>query len=88
MKTFKDLVFKPYYEGVESTMMFKNGYGVSVLRTERSKGGDKGLYELMVIGSDGHIIFDTPVTPDVLGWLTEEQVTVEMYTIQKFRVKN
>lgn len=54
---------------------FKNGYGVSVIIGPYSYGGHEGLYELAVIEKDGSLCYDTPITDDVLGWLTKDDVT-------------
>ena len=56
-----------------------NGYGASVIKGWGTYGGDKGLWELAVIefmgsSDDYGLIYDTPVTNDVLGYLTLEEV--------------
>jgi hypothetical protein len=33
-----------------------------------------GLYEIAVFGKDGNITYSTPITGDVLGYLTEQDV--------------
>jgi len=49
MKTFKDLKFeKLAFGGIQATEYFENGYGVSVIKTPFSYGGEKGLHELAV----------------------------------------
>jgi hypothetical protein len=84
MKTFNDLKFKDHsMGGVYSTMMFDNGYGVSVVKTPHSYGGSRGMYELAVLGPDGDLTYDTPVTNDVLGYLSENEVTNAMIEVQK-----
>jgi hypothetical protein len=84
MKTFKDLEFKEHpMGGKQSIMMFDNGYGVSVIKTPFSYGGKHGRYELAVLDSEGHITYDTPVTNDVLGHLSEKGVTEAMEEVQK-----
>lgn len=84
MKTFGDLKFKPLeIGGVRATMTFDNGYGVSVIKTPYSYGGDKGLYEMAILGLDGDIVYDTPITNDVLGHLTEDDVSHYMVKVQK-----
>lgn len=86
MKTFKDLEFKPHgfhSDGVVSRIHFQNGYGVSVVRHEASYGNELGLYELAVLNNAGELVFDTPITNDVIGWLRPEDVTDVMERIQK-----
>jgi hypothetical protein len=86
MKTFKDLEFKPHSlhtEGVVSRITFDNGYGASVVRHEFSYGGKNGLYELAVLSSEGELTYDTPITNDVLGYLSKEDVTEILIKIQQ-----
>ena len=86
MKTFKDLEFRPHPNhmgGVQATEKFDNGYGVSVVKTPYSYGGKDGLYELAVLNTDGHLTYDTPITDDVLGFLTEKDVTEVLIKIQQ-----
>ena len=84
MKTFDDLVFDttsdPGWE--RASLMFPNGYGVSVVRSYYSYGGEKGFYELAVLEGSGYLTYDTPVTSDVEGWLTPEKVTELMAQVQ------
>lgn len=52
---------------------FDNGYGASVI--DSGYGSSEGLLELAVTDAKtGHIVYDTPITGDVLGWLTPEDV--------------
>lgn len=86
MKTFKDLEFEsindaPFMVGKKARMHFDNGYGVSVVSHTLSYGGKNGLYELAVI-KDDDICYDTPITYDVLGYLTEDDVTKYLGQIQ------
>jgi len=87
MKTFKDLKFSEHPNhpsGIQARMDFDNGYGVSVVCTPYTYGGDKGLYELAVF-KDGHIHYDNKVAMgDVVGYLRSEDVTDAMLLIQKF----
>ena len=87
MKTFEDLEFTPindpYLSGKRSRMMFKNGYGVSVVSHTHSYGGKDGLYELAVLDFDGNITYDTPITSDVLGHLSESEVTDYLTQIEQ-----
>jgi len=75
MKTFKDLEFKEHPNhlgGVQAVITFDNTYG-----------GDKGLYELAVLGIDGHLTYSTPITNDVIGYLRDIDVTDVMEKIQQ-----
>ena len=85
MKTFKDLEFKehPINDGVVSRIVFDNGYGASVVRHEYSYGGKDGLYELAVLSNEGELTYDTPITNDVLGYLTDKDVTEVLIKIQQ-----
>ena len=86
MKQFKDLEFvshPSHIEGVQARITFENGYGASVVKSPYTYGGDKGLYELAVFGTDGHITYATPITDDVIGYLRPEDVTDVMTKIQQ-----
>lgn len=85
MKEFKDLEHKDHSTGLGGTMSrmeFDNGYGVSVVRTPHTYGGDKGLFELAVLDGEGRLCYDTPITDGVMGYLTEESVTGIMVDVQ------
>jgi hypothetical protein len=86
MKTFNDLEFKKldsFYNGVKSRIQFDNGYGASVIKHEYSYGGKDGLYELAVLDGDGGITYNTPITDDVKGYLSEDEVTKLLEQIQQ-----
>lgn len=55
-------------------LTFSNGYTASVVKGDHTYGGSRGLYEMAVM-YDGKLVYDTPVTNDVLGHLTEGDVT-------------
>ncbi len=88
MKTFNDLVFVDeimYGDKVwsRSYMIFDNGYGISVVKGPHSYGGKLGLYEIAVLGIDGYITYETPITDDVIGFLKPEDVSKYMIEIQE-----
>ncbi len=84
MKTFNDLEFKPAPGvGIQARITFENGYGASIVKGPHTYGGRDGLYELAVLGSNGRLTYETPVTDDVEGYLTENEVTKLMEQIQK-----
>jgi hypothetical protein len=85
MKTFKDLEFNEHPNGmggVQAKIQFPNGFGASVVKTPFSYGGKNGQYELAVFGQDGNITYDTPITNDVLGYLSETAVSTTLAKIQ------
>lgn len=63
--------------GTQKLFRFKNGYGASVVRHSFSYGTEKGLWELAVIKyigigiDDFSLTYDTPITADVIGYLSE-----------------
>ena len=85
MKTFNDLEFKQdMLRGLNAArIMFDNGYGASVVVGPYTYGGEDGLYELAVLDSNGELTYETPVTSDVEGWLSEDDVTKLLEQIQK-----
>ena len=88
MKTFNDLQFKEHprgavYGGIISRIIFDNGYGATIVQGPHTYGGADGLYELAVVGKNDEICYDTPVTGDVEGYLSEAQVTDLLIKIQQ-----
>ena len=82
MSAFADLQFETHAahgSGTRAVKFFPNGYGVSVICTPYSYGGDDGLYELAVLKGDADagyaLTYDTPVTSDVEGHLTPDDVS-------------
>lgn len=70
------------------TIIFPNHFGASVIRTKYSYGGEQGLFELAVINEDGTLNYDTPVTSDVIGYLTRAQVASILDDIQRLPFLN
>ena len=73
------------YGGVQKLYRFANNYGASVVRHAYSYGSESGLWELAVLKYDGvksSIVYDTPVTSDVEGFLTEEKVDALLEQIE------
>ena len=85
MITFNDLEFKQDLQrGLNAArIMFDNGYGASVIIGPHTYGGEDGLYELGVLVKDKKLTYDTPVTEDVKGYLSEDDVTKLLEQIQK-----
>lgn len=90
MKKFEDLEFEKIEDatnliGVKCKMVFENGYGVSVVSHTHSYGGKNGLFEIAVLGKDGDLTYDTPVTNDVIGYLDPEGVSDIMEQVQELK---
>lgn len=88
---FEDLEFKPHPigNGVQARHDFPNGYGVSVVRFNvgafgGSYGADQGLYEVAIM-KDGHLTYETPITDDVLGYQSEENVENVMKQVEQLK---
>jgi hypothetical protein len=72
--------------GIQCKIIFDNGYGASIVRfgfpfregeLVGSYGVNQGLWELAVIKGDiddFELVYDTPITNDVLGYLSEDEV--------------
>lgn len=80
--TFEDLTF--FNNGINaiSTISFQNGYGASVVTGPHTYGGSDGLYELGVLDSNYRLTYETPITNDVIGFLTSHEVTEILKKIQ------
>ena len=66
------------YNGYQLIFMFSNGYGASVVEHDYSKG-----LEIAVLDSNNKITYDTPITDDVLGYLTDEEANTILERISK-----
>lgn len=60
--------------GLSYVFVFDNGYGASVIKHKYSYGNENDLFELAILDKNGEITYDTYITNDVLGWLTNEEV--------------
>ena len=66
-----------YFNGVQYRFRFENGYGASVVKHDGSYGRDQDLWELAVItwhDSEFSLNYDTEITDDVIGYLTDSEV--------------
>lgn len=69
---------KPRNGGIQYLFKFKNNYGASVVKHNYSYGHESDLWELAVIKfydeDEYDLNYDTDITNDVLGRLTDEEV--------------
>ena len=93
MKKFNDLVFENHPNGMggfQARMDFPNGFGVSVVCglffycSPKMNLPDASMYRTyeVAIMKDGSLTYDTPLTGDVLGFLTPTEVTDTMEQVQ------
>jgi hypothetical protein len=61
---------------------FENGYGASIVCRVGSYGVKDGLFEVAVLDENGDITYDTPITCDVLGYLSFQDVANVLSDIQ------
>jgi hypothetical protein len=86
MVKFSDIKFKPHSMGVglQGTIFFPGGYGISCVRF-KSPFGDRYMsytsnedeWEVAILKgneTDWEICYDTPLTNDVLGYQTKEDI--------------
>ena len=85
MKTFKDLEFKDHigqpYFNQQATITFDNNYGISVINGEHAY-CDDDTFEVAVLHKL-EICYTTEFTSDVLGFQTEEDITLLMNKLQQ-----
>ena len=92
LKAFEDLEFEEHKARsagfrTHAVMLFENGYGVSVITGGSARADDEGPYELAVLRHEGDkrycLCYDTPITDDVVGYLTVDGVTELMRRVQE-----
>ena len=82
---FIDRVHPAFGSGTQKVYRFDNGYGASVVSHPFSYGGDEGKFELGVVkfvGDRFKLTYETPITADVLGYLSEDDVAATLDQIQ------
>lgn len=79
---YKSLDKQDYFGGKAKIYEFDNGFGASVICHNGSyggpyiKGSKKNLWEVAVLNSAGEITYHTPITQDVVGHQTQEEVDI------------
>jgi hypothetical protein len=87
---FAELRFTPpadKYDNYRAKVHYDNNYGASGIRGPYSYGEVDGLYELAVL-YDGALCYDTPITSDVEGYLTPDDVTNLLHRIAELPAKH
>lgn len=95
MITFDDIQFKSHNfgNGLHGLIFFPNGYGLSVVNYKSPFGGggsytsSKDDWEVAIIKGDKdkwEITYDTPITNDVLGYQTKEDINKLILSVIRF----
>lgn len=71
---FNELKFDTEDVTIRARVSFENGYGASIVQGPWSYGGPEGLYEIGILDDTGQLTYSTPITDDVIGYLTPEGV--------------
>ena len=80
MANFDDLQFnkKSFGEGIQALIFFDNGYGASIIQGGIAYTSSDDEYELAVLKGNKDnwdLCYTTPITDDVIGHLTKNDVT-------------
>lgn len=65
------------FDGIQYLFRFPNDYGASIVKHCGSYGVHNDLWELAVLrfnGDEWNLTYDTEITDDVLGYLTDQDV--------------
>jgi hypothetical protein len=76
----------PLFDGVRIYATFPNGYSASIIKHGFSKGSRQGMYEGAVYFG-GKIVYDTPITDDVVGYLSEMEAVEFAESVSKLPVR-
>lgn len=78
--------------GIQYIAKFDNGYGASIVQHSFSYGNERGLWELAVTmyskpdePEEYELCYTTPITDDVIGYLTEAEVNEILEEIKSLK---
>jgi hypothetical protein len=86
MSKFKQFPSSAINGGIQYKAFYPNGYGASIVKHSFSHGSSEGKWELAVLKGtkdNWNICYDTPITDDVLGYLSEKEVDSILEQIEK-----
>lgn len=88
---FNEIKFETHDIISRAVVSFDNGYQASIVIGPYTYGGTEGLYEIAVLDDKGSITYNTHITNDVIGHLTEqgvEEVLQQISELPKIEDKN
>lgn len=86
MKPIISIKIKSINQGFQTIVFFENNYGASIVWNKFSYGNDEDLFEIAVLKGNINscdICYDTPITDDVLGYQTSEDINNVLEKISK-----
>lgn len=81
MSTFEPFKTKTHMGGPQRLYRFDNGYGASVVNNMWSRGTEMAVIKWN--GNNFHLVYDTPVTDDVINYLDEDGVCEHLERISQ-----
>lgn len=72
---------KNRHKGLQVSLSFKNGYGISAIRFPGSYGYKHNLWEVAVLRGDD-IAYDTEITNDVIGFCSDDDLAEIMHKVR------
>jgi hypothetical protein len=72
MSTFEPFKTKTHMGGPQRLYRFENGYGASVVQNMYSRGTEMAVIKWS--GNDFRLVYDTPITDDVINYMDEDEV--------------
>lgn len=76
----------PHNGGIQYKYVFDNKYGASIIKHEFSYGHEEDLWELAVMYKN-RLCYDTPITGDVEGYLTDKDVAKLLQEIKDLKAR-
>ena len=59
--------------GHQYIVPFANGFHASIIKHDGSYGRERDLFEIAVLDESKNLTYTTPITDDVIGYLSEEE---------------
>lgn len=73
----------PTIRGIRAVVKFDNGYSASIVKGFGTYGSKDGLYEMAMLDNNGKIVYGLDISDDVLGYLSESDVSLYLLKISK-----
>lgn len=81
LESISPAMYTDMKEATQASIYFSNGYGASILFGSMFYSDGIDTYELAVLDPNG-LTYSTPITDDVLGYITKDEVTSALQQIE------